>query len=103
MPALRSHTPTPLRPSYSSRIVQEFPDESCGQLGIVGIRLRHHGFAEVVSVPTGQDQQARTRNQTRQLDGMLKSHDVSISNDCLLYTSDAADERSSVDLGGRRI
>ena len=25
------------------------------------------------------------------------------SKDCLLYTSDAADERSSVDLGGRRI
>ena len=25
------------------------------------------------------------------------------SNRCLLYTSDAADERSSVDLGGRRI
>src|SRR5678809_1770943 len=25
------------------------------------------------------------------------------STDCLLYTSDAADERSSVDLGGRRI
>ena len=25
------------------------------------------------------------------------------SRDCLLYTSDAADERSSVDLGGRRI
>ena len=25
------------------------------------------------------------------------------SNTCLLYTSDAADERSSVDLGGRRI
>ena len=25
------------------------------------------------------------------------------SQDCLLYTSDAADERSSVDLGGRRI
>mgnify|MGYP003380874964 CR=1 FL=1 len=24
-------------------------------------------------------------------------------NTCLLYTSDAADERSSVDLGGRRI
>ena len=24
-------------------------------------------------------------------------------NGCLLYTSDAADERSSVDLGGRRI
>ena len=26
-----------------------------------------------------------------------------VSNTCLLYTSDAADERSSVDLGGRRI
>ena len=26
-----------------------------------------------------------------------------LSKDCLLYTSDAADERSSVDLGGRRI
>ena len=26
-----------------------------------------------------------------------------ILDDCLLYTSDAADERSSVDLGGRRI
>ena len=25
------------------------------------------------------------------------------ANSCLLYTSDAADERSSVDLGGRRI
>ena len=27
----------------------------------------------------------------------------SVSGACLLYTSDAADERSSVDLGGRRI
>ena len=26
-----------------------------------------------------------------------------MNNSCLLYTSDAADERSSVDLGGRRI
>ena len=30
-------------------------------------------------------------------------HHVILSEDCLLYTSDAADERSSVDLGGRRI
>ena len=29
--------------------------------------------------------------------------DQHIHNACLLYTSDAADERSSVDLGGRRI
>ena len=29
---------------------------------------------------------------------LARKHDI-----CLLYTSDAADERSSVDLGGRRI
>ena len=29
--------------------------------------------------------------------------DVALDSLCLLYTSDAADERSSVDLGGRRI
>ena len=34
--------------------------------------------------------------------GRLRAH-RSRSGDCLLYTSDAADERSSVDLGGRRI
>ena len=34
----------------------------------------------------------------------LGAFDISdLSNICLLYTSDAADERSSVDLGGRRI
>ena len=31
------------------------------------------------------------------------SEDVKQIDTCLLYTSDAADERSSVDLGGRRI
>ena len=30
-------------------------------------------------------------------------HDLDDALPCLLYTSDAADERSSVDLGGRRI
>ena len=33
---------------------------------------------------------------------LISTHD-SNSSSCLLYTSDAADERSSVDLGGRRI
>ena len=28
---------------------------------------------------------------------------AALGDNCLLYTSDAADERSSVDLGGRRI
>ena len=32
-----------------------------------------------------------------------QAHDQVEANGCLLYTSDAADERSSVDLGGRRI
>ena len=48
-------------------------------------------------------------------DTFLKNHEISLSETsktltvsglkepCLLYTSDAADERSSVDLGGRRI
>ena len=31
------------------------------------------------------------------------SFSITNCNTCLLYTSDAADERSSVDLGGRRI
>ena len=33
--------------------------------------------------------------------GVLRKQKMRLS--CLLYTSDAADERSSVDLGGRRI
>ena len=33
----------------------------------------------------------------------LKGVQLSGDETCLLYTSDAADERSSVDLGGRRI
>ena len=35
--------------------------------------------------------------------GVLPSNGKASARACLLYTSDAADERSSVDLGGRRI
>ena len=35
--------------------------------------------------------------------GHIIEEPVTINKSCLLYTSDAADERSSVDLGGRRI
>ena len=35
--------------------------------------------------------------------GFAVAHNGNLTNACLLYTSDAADERSSVDLGGRRI
>src|SRR5678816_58286 len=35
--------------------------------------------------------------------GRIRATVFAQNNNCLLYTSDAADERSSVDLGGRRI
>ena len=35
--------------------------------------------------------------------GLEKRIFMKLGLDCLLYTSDAADERSSVDLGGRRL
>src|SRR5678815_2619816 len=45
------------------------------------------------------------RNSTKVLFHHLVSHELTTVclSLCLLYTSDAADERSSVDLGGRRI
>ena len=36
------------------------------------------------------------------MDGATRRN-LELTRTCLLYTSDAADERSSVDLGGRRI
>ena len=36
-------------------------------------------------------------------EGMTAVENTEYIDSCLLYTSDAADERSSVDLGGRRI
>ena len=35
--------------------------------------------------------------------GSASANAAAVGEACLLYTSDAADERSSVDLGGRRI
>ena len=35
--------------------------------------------------------------------GQKRTRGLALVSACLLYTSDAADERSSVDLGGRRI
>ena len=40
---------------------------------------------------------------TRSQNDQYRQHVVHRRKHCLLYTSDAADERSSVDLGGRRI
>src|SRR5678816_1405486 len=48
-----------------------------------------------------------TRHIGTRIDGRLDKHAARLAavqqDVCLLYTSDAADERSSVDLGGRRI
>ena len=47
---------------------------------------------------------AAGRLRVRRDDGHAVLHEiVPVLDACLLYTSDAADERSSVDLGGRRI
>ena len=45
---------------------------------------------------------SRSTDPDRELSSVV-GLDVELIGGCLLYTSDAADERSSVDLGGRRI
>src|SRR5678815_3903495 len=42
-------------------------------------------------------------NPQNEYGGPREKHETNLLDNCLLYTSDAADERSSVDLGGRRI
>ena len=59
------------------------------------IRDRHKNGSEIIDVG-----QRRPGNQ-RITESLEKT--MSVIGICLLYTSDAADERSSVDLGGRRI
>ena len=77
------------------------------------IRDRHHVLAadvgqEVALADQGAtlvDAVHREAGFDPQLDRATHFLDADIRRDiaCLLYTSDAADERSSVDLGGRRI
>ena len=47
--------------------------------------------------------QLEARKAELEAEGYLLQKAESLGLICLLYTSDAADERSSVDLGGRRI
>eukprot|EP00658_Telonema_sp_P-2_P074682 TRINITY_DN63964_c0_g2_i2.p1 TRINITY_DN63964_c0_g2~~TRINITY_DN63964_c0_g2_i2.p1 ORF type:complete len:127 (-),score=40.04 TRINITY_DN63964_c0_g2_i2:74-454(-) len=56
---------------------------------------------EVVSRTDGASGFARDASVQVRAEGEQASGDASVS--CLLYTSDAADEEDSVDLGGRRI
>ena len=69
------------------------------EYGLVGsemcIRDRLHGVGEGINT--------RVRGEPGRHAQSQFVVDDRHSRDCLLYTSDAADERSSVDLGGRRI
>ena len=56
--------------------------------------VTHRADAQNVAGDNGQHRPRRTEE---------RGDEVEQHRACLLYTSDAADERSSVDLGGRRI
>ena len=56
-----------------------------------------------VEEDASQARKFRSRIVVRKAGADLPSLEIEPASACLLYTSDAADERSSVDLGGRRI
>ena len=69
--------------------------------------VRSRGRGEVYKRQVQPRQPADLHPQLR-ADSLLQRHllrlvEMMMTHICLLYTSDAADERSSVDLGGRRI
>ena len=74
-----------------------------------GIRdlVRSRGLGDVYKrQPPSGWHRPRPENLTRSLGergARARFRPIRLSGPCLLYTSDAADERSSVDLGGRRI
>ena len=72
-----------------------------------GIHSKTHGSAVVgicqfTQTESKQDSVAGIPICSPQRSGVLLVRSI-LHDPCLLYTSDAADERSSVDLGGRRI
>ena len=74
-----------------------------------GIRdlVRSRGLGDVYKRQSRDSPSPRTmipcRDSTMYVVGRKRANFFMPSGSCLLYTSDAADERSSVDLGGRRI
>ena len=74
-----------------------------------GIRdlVRSRGLGDVYkrqkAPPVGEILAARLKVLGERIRAHREQQKVSATTACLLYTSDAADERSSVDLGGRRI
>ena len=59
------------------------------------IRDRNDGVADLAADDFSEDH--------HRISAGLRARGDGLAPGCLLYTSDAADERSSVDLGGRRI
>ena len=58
---------------------------------------------KIQALETGPVNKLQPTAGSMRLTNFIMTHKVGEVSDCLLYTSDAADERSSVDLGGRRI
>src|SRR5678815_1135437 len=71
----------------------------CATLGGSNITEFNYRMADVLDKPKEQ----RSAHIFVGLEVQGRAHTSRILRTCLLYTSDAADERSSVDLGGRRI
>eukprot|EP00658_Telonema_sp_P-2_P068778 TRINITY_DN5774_c0_g2_i2.p2 TRINITY_DN5774_c0_g2~~TRINITY_DN5774_c0_g2_i2.p2 ORF type:complete len:131 (-),score=20.85 TRINITY_DN5774_c0_g2_i2:15-407(-) len=94
----------PLHPAAASRaflhhkhrIVHTLPGgRPCGALSVMVLAHRHCG------VDMGQEQRDEEEGASSHV--TLIDFPVLCVDTCLLYTSDAADEEDSVDLGGRRI
>ena len=70
----------------------------------LGDVYKRQGEAFAVVAESGQVRAVLDEDRAVDLTSHAAQHvDVAAPHACLLYTSDAADERSSVDLGGRRI
>ena len=94
-----------IRDRFRARAGHQVYEEALEQLGIRTYVYKGLGFFDA---PEVQDLQALLRflaqpESNLRAAELLRSRFVRLSDACLLYTSDAADERSSVDLGGRRI
>src|SRR5678816_1722297 len=78
-----------------------------GRIGRQVVRAaKEQGVADLDFIAVNDLTDTKTLAHLFKYDSVHRTYDGEVStsaNGCLLYTSDAADERSSVDLGGRRI